>query len=159
MTTVVLRPAAPRDDGFLASLYASTRDEEMALVPWNEDEKNQFLDFQYRAQATSYETRFPNSDHRIIVVDGVPVGRIWTDEWEEEIRLLDIAILPQFRGTGIGSELLRNLQSRARSADKALRHSVRIGNAAAIRLYERLGFTIYEEYDFETHHLMEWTAR
>jgi len=130
----------------------------MAIVPWTEAEKQQFLEFQFRAQARSYSSQFPGSEHNIILIDDQPAGRIWTDEWEDEIRLLDIAILPEFRNRGAGTILLEQLQERARTADKAVRHSVEVNNAAAIRLYQRMGFLIAADYDFETHHLMEWTG-
>lgn len=128
----------------------------MAIVPWTEAEKKEFLEFQYRAQTQSYTTRFPDSVHSIVLIDGEPAGRIWTDEWEDEIRLLDIAILPRFRNRGAGTILLTRLQDDARASGKALRHSVEINNESAIRLYERLGFTIVPDYDFATHYLMEW---
>lgn len=152
-----LRPATPEDDHFLAQVYAGTRQEEMDLVPWSDLEKSKFLEMQHRAQTHSYTTRFPDSEHNIILIDGQPAGRIWTDEWEGEIRLLDIALLPEFRGRGTGTLLLKRLQDRAEAAGKALRHSVHTTNTAAIRLYERLGFTIVDDYEFETHHLMEWS--
>lgn len=159
MTTIELRAVRPGDDAFLEAVYAGTREEEMALVPWTEEEKSEFLAFQYRAQAESYTTRFPNSEHSIILVDGEPAGRVWVDEWDDEIRLLDIAILPEFRSRGAGGILLERLQQRARDSRKALRHSVHISNEAAIRFYRRAGFTIVADYDFETHYLMEWTNR
>ena len=158
MPTIELRPVVETDDAFLASVYAGTREDEMALVPWTEAEKSQFLEFQHRAQTHSYTSRFPDSEHHIVLVDGEPAGRIWVDEWEDEIRLLDIAILPDFRRRGVGMILLERLQQRARSAHKALRHSVHTDNEEAIRLYQRAGFTIVEDYDFATHHLMEWTG-
>jgi ribosomal protein S18 acetylase RimI-like enzyme len=154
--TIERRPVEPDDDTFLAEVYAGTRADEMATVPWDEAGKKEFLDLQYRAQTHSYTTRFPDSEHSVVLVDGERAGRIWTDEWEDEIRLLDIAFLPQFRNRGVGTVLLTGLQDDARASGKVLRHSVEINNEAAIRFYERLGFTIVPDQEFATHFLMEW---
>lgn len=158
MPTVELRPVRPDDEPFLAAVYAGTRAEEMAVVPWTEAEKGQFLEFQHQAQTHSYATRFPDAEHSVILIDGQPAGRMWTDEREDEIRLLDIAILPPFRNRGAGTVLLRRLQQRAADSGKALRHSVETHNEAALRLYQRLGFSIVADHDFETHLLMEWPS-
>lgn len=157
-TAVDLRPAEPSDEAFLIAVFAGTRADEMAVVPWTDSEKREFLEFQYKAQTHSYTTRFPGSRHSIVLIDGEPAGRIWTAESEDEIRVLDIAILPKFRNRGAGTILLTRLQDDACASGKAIRHSVEINNEAAIRLYERLGFMIVPDYEFATHHLMEWIA-
>ena len=129
----------------------------MAVVPWDDDEKRAFLDFQFEAQKSDYTARFPKSEHSIIVTDGEPVGRIWIDRGHSEIRLIDIALVPEARRTGTGSELLRRLQTEAAESGKPLRHSVYKSNVRALRFYERLGFEVVD--DFETYVLMEWTDR
>ncbi len=153
-SVTTLRPVAPDDEPFLRRVYASTRADEMALVPWSDDEKQAFLDLQFDAQRTDYSARFPDSEHSIVLVDGEPVGRIWVGRWEDELRLLDIALLPEHRNAGTGSTLLRGLKEEAEAARLPLRHSVYKANEGALRFYERLGFTVIE--DFEAYVLMEW---
>jgi ribosomal protein S18 acetylase RimI-like enzyme len=126
----------------------------MAIVPWDDEQKHQFLTMQFTAQQSDYETRFPNATHSIIVADGQDVGRIWIDRRTDEIRLLDIAILTKYRNSGIGQIMLEQLQAEASASTTALRHSVYNTNQDALRLYERLGFVVIE--DFDTHVLMEW---
>lgn len=154
---IELRPVEAGDDSFLRELYASTRATEMAMVPWSDEEKAGFLDMQFTAQATDYTARFPDSQHSIITVAGDAVGRIWVDRADDEIRLMDIALLPERRNGGTGTALLRRLQREAQQAGRPLRHSVFKGNPDALRFYDRLGFEVVE--DFETYVLMEWTAR
>ena len=149
-----LRPVTAADDAFLLSVYSSTRAEEMALVGWPDERKRGFLEMQFRAQTTDYHARFPESDHSIIDVDGVAVGRMWVGRWNDEIRLLDIAILPEHRNRGTGQALLESLIEEARIDGTPLRHSVFKDNDRALRFYGRLGFEVSE--DFDTYVLMEW---
>ena len=150
-----LRPVSASDDGFLLTLYESTRAGEMTQVPWSEEQKRAFLKGQFEAQRSDYTTRFPGAEHSIIVADDERIGRIRVDRRDEEIRLLDIAILPRFQNAGIGAALLEQLQQQAAEARLPLRHSVSATNRDALRFYQRLDFVVVE--DFETHVLMEWS--
>ena len=153
---VSLRAVTTSDDDLLLQIYAGTRAAELAVVPWTDDQKNEFIAMQFAAQRADYETRFPDAEHSIIAVDGAHVGRVWIDRRDDEIRLLDIALLPEHQNRGTGSELLKRLIEEARQAGTPLRHSVYVTNQAALRFYERLGFTVVE--DFETYVLMEWSG-
>ena len=153
-TDITLRPVGGDDHDFLFQVYAGTREDELALTGWDDEKKHTFLEMQFTAQQTDYSARFPDSDHSIVMVAGDPVGRMWVGRWDDEIRLLDIALLPEHRNHGTGTVLLRRLQEEARHARKPLRHSVYKMNDGALRFYERLGFTVIE--DLETYVLMEW---
>ncbi len=150
---VTKRTAGDGDHPFLQRLYASTRDD-IAQVDFTDDERNAFLLHQWDAQHRDYTRRFPQAVHQIIEVDGQDVGRTWVDRRHDEIRLLDIALLPDARNRGLGKQLLRELQDEARAAATVLRHSVEVMNPDALRFYERLGFTVVD--DWETHLLMQW---
>jgi ribosomal protein S18 acetylase RimI-like enzyme len=150
-----LQPVSSSDDGFLLTLYESTRAGEMTQVPWSDEQKRAFLKGQFEAQRSDYTTRFPGAEHSIIVADDERIGRIWVDRRDEEIRLLDIAILPRFQNAGIGATLLEQLQQQAAKAGIPLRHSVSATNRDVLRFYQRLDFVVVK--DFETHVLMEWS--
>lgn len=152
--TVDLRPVAESDDDFLLTVYASTREDELAQTAWTVDQKRDFLRWQLDLQRREYETRFPDAEYRIIVVDQQPAGRIWVGADKEQIRLLDIALLPEFQNRGVGTILLRRLMDRADNEGKALRHMVFVLNNNADRFYERLGFKKIE--DFGAYKHMEW---
>lgn len=143
--TVALRALTPDDEPFLLSVYASTRDDEMAQVEWGQGQKEVFLKWQFDLQRREYDTRFPDARYQLILIDGEPAGRIWVGEDEEQIRLLDIALLPQFQKRGAGTVLLRELMKEAGRAGKLLRHMVFVLNDNAHRFYERLGFVIIED--------------
>src|ERR1044071_4772426 len=152
--TVELRPVSESDDEFLLSVYASTREDELAQVEWAEGQKEIFLRWQLDLQRSEYSSRFPDAAYDVIVVDGSPAGRIWVGTDDEQIRLLDIALLPEFQNRGIGTALLRRLIDQATQAGKALRHMVFVLNNNADRFYERLGFVVIEDLGAYKH--MEW---
>ena len=149
-----LRPITPEDRDFLLRVYASTREEELALTSWDESQKREFLAGQFAAQDTWYHERYPGATLDVILVDGVPAGRLYVHRREREIRLMDIALLPDFRGAGIGTRLLNGLFAEAAAAGKTLTIHVEAYNPAR-RLYERLGFQKIGEHG--VYHLMEWT--
>src|SRR5512134_2002012 len=103
MDSVELRPVTAEDESFLAEVYASCRQEEMQLLPWDEAAKQSFLQMQFRAQKTHYQTYFPDASHDVILAQGFPVGQVYVDRRETEIRILDFAILPERRMQGRGS--------------------------------------------------------
>lgn len=135
----------PADDDFLYEVYDSTRADELGQVEWEEGQKETFVRWQFDLQRREYHARFPDARHQLILIDGEPAGRFWTGEDEEQIRLLDIALLPQFQKRGAGTILLRGLMKEAASAGKLLRHMVFVLNNDAHRFYERLGFVVIED--------------
>ena len=150
---VSLRPAAAADEEFLRRVFAGSRDD-LDLLPWDEATKRQFADAQYQAQLADYTKRFPDAELSVVVVDGEDHGRIWVNRAADEIRLLDIAILPEHRSRGTGKVLLERLIAEARAAGLPLRHAVFRDNEDGLRFYERLGFVVAE--DAGTYVFMEW---
>jgi len=137
--TVTLRPAGPGDDAFLRRVYASTREEELAPLPWSDDEKEAFLRAQFDAQAAHYRGHYEPASFDVVEADGRPVGRLYVARWEDEVRIMDLAILTEHRGAGVATHLLRGLLDEARESGKRLSIHVEKHNPA-LRLYERLGF-------------------
>lgn len=155
LDVIGLRPVrVVDDDELLFRIYASTRVAEREAARWTDGEWEEFVRMQFEAQRRHYSSHFPSAEHSIVLRGGEPVGRIWVLRAADEIRLLDIAVLPQHRRRGIGTQLLRDLQEEARAANVPLRHSVELGNPGARRLYERLGFAALETHGLHT--LMEW---
>ncbi len=150
---IALRPAGPADEAFQFQVYASTRAEEMALVPWSAEEKQAFLAMQFSAQRQGYAAQFPDANWQIILQGGAPIGRLIVDRSEEEIRFIDIALLPEHRGRGIGTPLIRGLQEEAAQAGRPLRLHVETFSRA-LGLYRRLGFQTIGEHGIYLE--MEW---
>lgn len=155
--TVQLRTIKEADLPILYEIYASTRAEEMALVPeWREEDKAAFLLQQFNAQHQYYQERYLGATFQLIEYDGKPIGRFYI-HWNfapHEIRIMDIALLPAFRGKGIGTGILQEIFKKASEKKQSVTIHVEYNNPA-LRLYQRLGFKKIGEFN-SVYYLMEW---
>jgi len=138
--SISLRPATSADENFLLEVYASTRADEMALLPWSEEQKRAFVLAQFIAQQQHYQKTYPDATHDIVLSDKRATGHLHVARLAEEIRIVDLALHPRDRNRGIGSDLLKRLISEASQAGKLLTVYVESFNPA-LRLFERLGFS------------------
>ena len=141
---VALRPARADDHQFLSQLYASTRVEELAPVPWSDEQKRAFLAEQFEARTTQYAAHFADASFDIVLVDGERAGRTIVARREAELKLIDIALLPEYRGRGIGARLMAPLLAEADARGVKVTIYVERFNRAR-RLYERLGFVTVQD--------------
>jgi GNAT superfamily N-acetyltransferase len=140
---------------FLLRVYHSTREEELAMVvDWTAEMKNAFVRQQFDAQHAWYQEHYQGATFDIILVDGIPAGRLYIHRRSKEIRLVDITLLPEFRKGGLGTSILHDLLAEGEAAGKPVTIHVEIYNPAT-RLYERLGFRPVEERG--PYRLMEWS--
>ncbi|HJR78725.1 MAG TPA: GNAT family N-acetyltransferase [Anaerolineales bacterium] len=152
-----LRIVAESDHDFLFSVYASTRADEMNLVDWSDEQKDAFLHMQFDAQTKHYSLYYPNAEYKIIERAGVPIGRLIVENRGDHFLIMDIALLPEYQRSGIGTFLIQELKHEATLLNLSLVLRVEFFNPA-VRLYQRLGFvktrdvnTVYQE--------MVWTPR
>lgn len=130
-----LRPATRADEAWQLAIYASTRDDELALTGWPAAQCEAFVRQQHQAQQRHYALHFPRSAcHLVLVADDV-AGRLWLDERGDRLHILDLALLPAWRNRGLGTRCLLDLAAQGRP----LGIQVELHNPAR-RLYERLGF-------------------
>ena len=153
--SVGFRPVDSNDDGFLFALYASTREDELAGLPFDESQRETFLKMQFAAQKQDYQKRFPDGEQLAIMLEDTAIGRLYVARNEGEIRILDIALVPALRNKGIGTSIITRLLGEAARARKPIRIYVERFNPS-IRLFERLGFCVAD--DIGTHFLMEAPA-
>jgi ribosomal protein S18 acetylase RimI-like enzyme len=154
VSEITLRPITPDDMDFLYRVYASTREDELSVLPWSDAEKEDFLRMQFHAQHTHYQEHFTDAKYDVILSGDTPVGRLYVDRRPDELRIIDIALLTEHRGGGIGSSLMRDLIDEAAAAGTPVRIHVEKNNPAK-RLYHRLGFREIE--DQGVYDLMERT--
>jgi ribosomal protein S18 acetylase RimI-like enzyme len=147
------RPQFPEDEAFLREVYGTTRKEELDLTDWSSEQRKVFLDSQFRAMRQAYTSQFRQGEFLVIIMGEQPIGLMVVNRAQTELRLVDIALLPEFRGRGIGSFYLKKLASEAALAQKPLRLHVFKGSRPW-RLYERLGFVKIEDHGLYEH--LEW---
>ena len=123
----------------------------MELVDWSMEQKEAFLHMQFEAQTKHYAIHYPNADYKIIEHTGIPIGRLTVENRGDHFLLMDLALLLEYRGMGIGTVLVQELQQEAVRLNLPLVLRVEFFNPA-IRLYQRLGFvkrrdvnTVYQE--------------
>ena len=148
-----LRPVdETRDAQFLSSVYASTRDD-LKMIGLPAEQLEMLVAMQHRAQDQYYRSTYPEASHHIICVDDTPVGRLIVERSGSEFLLVDVALLPEFRGRGIGSRVLRDLIDEAAGSGRVMTLQV-VKTNPAVDLYKRLGAEITG--DTGTHFHMEW---
>ena len=153
LARISLRPVVEADADVLLELYSSTRAQELAMVPWNPEQKKAFVEMQFMAQQSHYKAEYPQAEHSMICLDGVPVGRVYLDRRAEEFHILDITVLPQQRNAGVGSRVLRQIMDEATGSGKPVSIYVETFNPS-LRLFERLGFVRAQQAGI--HFLMKW---
>jgi ribosomal protein S18 acetylase RimI-like enzyme len=150
-----LRPETGADIAFLKRLYASTREEELAPLPWSTAQKQAFIERQFQAQRIHYRKYFSDSAFDVIECRGEPVGRLYLQVRQTQLHIVDVSLLPDWRSRGIGTAMLEALQAAGRSCGKGVGIMVEKFNPA-LRLYRRLGFT--DVADHQIYLEMEWTT-
>lgn len=153
---LVLRALHTADLPWLRELYAQTRADELAAVPWPDAMRRAFLDQQFDLQHRHFIRDADDTAYLAIEHDGAPVGRLYLRRTVDTHWIVDIALDARARGRGWGTALLRAVQAdaQARGADVALH--VLYHNPRARSLYARLGFVVEDEGD--THARMRWRA-
>lgn len=154
MAEVKLRAATEADRPFFREVYAGTRAAELALLPWDDATKAAFVDHQFTAQSAHYDKYYADATVDVVTVDGRDAGRLIVFRGAEEIRVVDVALLAEFRGSGAGTRLLAELQEEARASGRTLSIHVEKGSRARA-LYDRMGFV--EAGEAGAHHFMVWT--
>jgi GNAT superfamily N-acetyltransferase len=142
---ITLRPAGPDDQEFLVEIYGSTRAEELALTPWTTEQQLAFVRSQFAAQQDHYAKKYPTASHDIIVSNNRPVGRLYVARLDQEIRIVDITLLPAERNAGVGTYLIKQLLDEANHSGKITRIYVEEFNPS-LHLFERLVFSPSEQH-------------
>lgn len=142
---LVLRPATSGDEPFLRDVYGSTREAELAMVPWDAAMKAAFINHQFTAQLAHYREKNPNAEHSVILFGDQRVGRLYFDRGITFHHILDLTIVPSFRGNGIGALLLEDLVAEADREGKSMSVYVETISPRSQRFFENFGFVAVSE--------------
>jgi RimJ/RimL family protein N-acetyltransferase len=154
--SITLRPVTAADFEFLAELYAGTRAEEMKLVDWPDEQKRAFLRSQFTAQCDHYARYYADGSFDVIERGGLPIGRLYVFRGDpHDVRIVDISLVPEARGGGLGTELLLGIMRDAEGSGRSVSIHVERFNPA-LRLYKRLGFEHVDEHG--AYYLMRWRS-
>jgi GNAT superfamily N-acetyltransferase len=136
---LTLRPTRADDQEFLYRLFYSVHSEKLRLGPLGEEEKTKLVELMYQGFIRHYSSLAPVSDDRLILLNNESIGRMILLQTREEIRLADLAILPEYRQRGIGSALIGQVQTESMMSKRPVRLQVAQFDRA-LGLYRRLGF-------------------
>jgi ribosomal protein S18 acetylase RimI-like enzyme len=152
--SITLGPAVPEDENFLRLVYAGTRQEELALLDCDDTMKAAFINMQFSAQRSHYQSVYPEADYLIILEDEVPAGRLYINRSDNNIHIIDIALVPGCRGRGTGTELLQYILDEGERQGRTVSIYVEKFNRA-LQLYLRFGFV--ETEDQGVYLFMKWS--
>lgn len=139
-----LRPHTDADIPFMKALYRGTREAELRLMPLTPAQTEVFIEQQFQSQLAHYTGNYGNDHLDIVEVDGQPVGRLFVDYRNHEIRIIDITLAPAFRGQRLGEFLLSHIITESRNRMLPITIHVEHNNPAR-RLYERMGFQLKDK--------------
>jgi ribosomal protein S18 acetylase RimI-like enzyme len=139
LSQIVCRPVTAEDEPFLRHLIIATLAEELAAWAWPEAIRDQLLEMQYRIRRQGIDANYPGSDRSVIFTEGQPVGWIVVTWSAKDVHIVEIAVLPEQRGKGIGTRVLGDVITEAVHRGIPARLQVNVTNRA-IGLYGRLGF-------------------
>lgn len=137
-----LTPITDSDEPFLLALYATLRAAEMNIVPWTDEQKNTFINSQFQSQQNHYRSKYPEGSFQIIEFENGKVGRLYICELEDEIRIIDLTILPEYHELGLETEIVSDI---LKKAAKPVRIYLENLNYSDGLIYKRLGFRIISD--------------
>jgi GNAT superfamily N-acetyltransferase len=129
---------SPEDDDFDLSVYASTRSDELSGLGWTPGQVDEFVRMQYRAQTLHYRHHYADAEFSVIAVDGHAAGRLIVARSDDDLLIVDIALLPRYRSAGVGGAVVRQLLDEADDAGIPVHCHVEQSNPA-IGFWEHLG--------------------
>jgi ribosomal protein S18 acetylase RimI-like enzyme len=136
---IALRAATDADMDFLRDVFSSTRMQEFISAGMSVEQAEALLVSQFSIQHAYYRQHYPHGRFDIIMQGTSDIGRLYHDWHGDTVQLIDIALLPAYRGAGIGKRLLRAIVSEAAGKRMPMRLYVEFDNPVR-KLYRTLGF-------------------
>ena len=133
------RPLSEEDVPFVRQLILQMVTDELGAAAWPDALRAPLLEMQCRARSEGIRVNWPDAEQEILLSNGQPAGWAVVARRGDAIHLVDIAIVPELRGQGLGTSRIRELLEESDRTGKPVRLSVTTINPAN-RLYERLGF-------------------
>ncbi|MGJ8695239.1 MAG: GNAT family N-acetyltransferase [Verrucomicrobiaceae bacterium] len=155
LAEVSLRPQTDGDISFIEDLVIAVREREPGFCELAAEERTRILREQSKLQLADYGRKFPQGHFLIIEASGRAIGRFYVNHASDHIRVVELSVLPDYQGHGIGQQLMKSVLAEGTRTGVPVRLSVALGNPA-FTFYETLGFR--ETGRGESHLRMEWKA-
>jgi ribosomal protein S18 acetylase RimI-like enzyme len=150
----LMRPALDADDAFLFDVFCTTKRDQVAALP-NPHLAAHFLRIEYTAQNRRFAVRFPGYERWVVLVEGEPAGRLYLHRAPSLLQIVDITLLPEHRGLGLGRRLMELVLDEAAAHDQSVTLRMSRDNPRAANLYDTVGFRLVNEDDLDVY--FEWT--
>ena len=153
LQSIALRPAVLADEEFLFELFTINRSDELKSLDWGPERIEEFLTQQYAAQRRFLQADYPQANQLMILRGSDRLGAIVVERSEQEIRLVDLVLLPEYRNAGVGTLLIKELLAETAGVGVIFRVQIMRTNPA-VALFERLG--LVKTGETGSHYQMEW---
>jgi GNAT superfamily N-acetyltransferase len=150
-----LRSDHEHDQEFIDTLYRSTR-EDLLMLPMDPVFIDNLIRSQQQIHALGVQQNYPNAQTIILEYQRQALGRMVFEHAADDIRLIDIAVLPSAQRQGRARYMLLYLQQMAGTRQASLSLRVVKNNLKARSLYLSAGFQIVDEDEISEQ--MRWRA-
>jgi ribosomal protein S18 acetylase RimI-like enzyme len=133
--------ATENDSEFFMELFSEIKGSELLLHSWPPTIREQLLSMQYRGFMKSIQEEYPNHEDFLILFQSKMAGRLQIEKNDSFFRIINISLMPDFRGKGIGSYILKNILKEANLRQIPVELDVDVSNPAFF-VYQNLGFNI-----------------
>jgi ribosomal protein S18 acetylase RimI-like enzyme len=141
---ISLCPIEPKDNEFLLRVFKESRPDLNLINDISEEQRESIILEQFKMEKQQLEQIYPNAEFSIIKLNEEPIGRIYIYYGETTNRIVEIGLLEDYRGLGIGQRLMTTVIGNATKMKKNVRLQVAWFNQRAYKFYERIGFKVIE---------------
>lgn len=147
VSIISLCPVEPSHENFLLKLFTECRPDLALIIDVSKKQKASIISQQFTMEQQQLIQMYPDAELNIVMFNKEPVGRLYVHHGETADRILEIGLLEQYRGRGIGGKLVTTVIENAAKIGKTVRLQVVWFNQGAYAFYEKVGFQVIENRD------------
>lgn len=136
-----------KEEELMFRIFKETRAGFQCTDVLGEEGREQILRQQFAIEGKQYYKMYPHAVRSFIMINDIPVGQLLACEQENYLRIIDIGLLEEYRGAGIGSFLIEGLIKDMSLKGKGITLQVSWFNRRAYQFYIRCGFRVTKKLD------------